>query len=186
MPLVGVGAAQSWRSQGTPGRCRAVHHGDVGRWRVLPVAGSEDSDKLRAPLAEERQRRHWQEELSCLVFWKQTDGAYCPVLVHKYAYTHMYTHMYTLHTEQCQSKQDHVNKTSFSCLFPSVSALHAYFTFCCWEGRGPEGTEPAECSPRSSPVPSPRGFPGPCLQWAAAREVLASLFRKQQARLGFL
>ena len=183
MPRVGAGAAQSWRSQGASGRCRAVHHRGRGEM-TCPPGGRQRGQWQPACTSGrgERQRWHWQEELSCLVFWKQTDSGCCPVLIHKYAYTHVYT----LHTEQCQRKQYHINKTSFSCLFPSVSVLHAYFTFCCWEGRGPEGTEPAECSPHLSPFSSPRGFPGPCLQWAAAREVLASLSRKQQARLGFL
>lgn len=137
MPRGGGGAARSWRSQGAPGRGRAVHHGGRGETTCPPRGLQRGQRHPRAPRAEETGRGGGGRKSSLAWFSENRRTVLVAQSSQIRLHTRAQVSVGSKPKEQCQRKQDHVNRTSFSCLFHSDSALHAYFSLCCWEGRGP-------------------------------------------------
>lgn len=116
-----------------PGGAELCTSGDEGRRRVLPVACT------RAHLWQRRQAEAAVAGRALLPGFLKTDGqcllpSPCTQIR---LHTRAHVSVGSKPKEQCQRKQNHVNKTSFSLLFHSDSVLHAYFSLCCWKGRGP-------------------------------------------------
>lgn len=116
-----------------PGGAELCTTGDEGRRRVLPVACSEDSD-ARAHLGQRRLAEAAVAGTALLPGFLKTDGQRLLPSPRTRIRLHARAH---LSVGSKPKEQDHVNKTSFSCLFHSDSVLHACFSLCCWEGRGP-------------------------------------------------